>query len=265
MITTSKFNYIHLPKTGGSFVTEVLFNLYELDWTIWNRLTFLMTGKVHYNTPYGFLLVHGTKHSSISEINEKYRSIPVLTNIRNPLDLYVSEYEFGWWKKRKYLRYYRKTKDFKNKYQNFPDLSFPEFMELQYDSFSFPGNEEFLDEKGIGLLSKKFLTTYTLTPEVSANQFKAGELSSQNLKDKYLSNISFLYTHNLNEDLYKYLKEIGFEEDKIKFILKKDKVLPLGKGRTKQQKWEKYYTEDFKQLTIRKDRLLFELFPEFLA
>jgi len=264
MITTNKFSYIHLPKTGGTFVTDALFKVYQLDWTIWNRLTILFTGKVCYNTPYGYFLVHGPKHPSIKEIELKYRNLPILTNIRNPLDLYVSEFEFGWWKRKKYLKYYRQIKDFKTKFKNYPDLTFQEFIELQYDAFSFPSNSEFSNENGIGLLSKKFLSTYVEDPERIANEFINGTISSKILDEKFLSNINFLLTHNLNMGLYDFLKQLDFKEDEIKFIIKKEKVLPLGKGRTKEQKWETYYTEDLKQLILKKDRLLFELFPEFV-
>lgn len=264
MITTNKFSYIHLPKTGGTFVTDALFKVYQLDWTIWNRLTILVTGKVFYNTPYGYFIVHGSKHPSIREIELKYRNLPILTNIRNPLDLYVSEYEFGWWKRKKYLKYYRQIKDFKTKFKNYPDLTFQEFIELQYDAFSFSGNGEFSDENGIGLLSKKFLSKYVEDPERIANEFINGTITSKILNKTFLSNINFLLTHNLNMGLYDFLKQIDFNEDEINFIIKKEKVLPLGKGRTKEQKWEKYYTEDLKQLIVKKDRLLFELFPEFL-
>lgn len=264
MIITNKFIYIHLPKTGGTFVTDALFKVYQLDWTIWNWLTLIVSGKVCYHTPYGNFLLQKPKHPAIHEIELKYRNLLILTNIRNPLDLYVSQYEFGWWKRRGYLKYYRQIKDFKTKFKNFPNLTFQEFIELQYDTFSFPGNGEFSDENGIGINSKIFLSTYVEDSQRIANGFINGTISSKMLDKKFLSNINFLLTHNLNTRLYDFLKEMGFEEDKIKFIIKKEKVLPLGKGRTKEQKWEKYYTEDLKQLILNKDRLLFELFPEFL-
>jgi hypothetical protein len=40
-------------------------------------------------------------------------------------------------------------------------------------------------------------------------------------------------------------------------------VLPQGRGRDKDQKWEKYYSPELKKLVRQKDWLLFELFPEF--
>jgi hypothetical protein len=33
MIFTDRFVYVHEPKTGGTFVTSMLFRLYELRWT----------------------------------------------------------------------------------------------------------------------------------------------------------------------------------------------------------------------------------------
>ena len=86
-------------------MTNVLFKLYALDWTVWNRITILLTGKVKYNTQFGHFIIHGKKHSSVNEIKSAYSNLPVLTNVRNPFDLYVSEYEFGWWKRKEYLKY----------------------------------------------------------------------------------------------------------------------------------------------------------------
>ena len=37
MIFTDRFVYVHEPKTGGTFVTSMLFRLYGLRWTRWTR------------------------------------------------------------------------------------------------------------------------------------------------------------------------------------------------------------------------------------
>lgn len=264
MITTSQFNYIHQPKTGGTFVTDVLFQVYELDWTFWNRITILTTGKVRYNTPHGFFLVHSQKHPNIYEIPSKYADLIVLTNIRNPLDIYVSQYEFEWWKRKKYLKYYRQVNDFRKRYDKYPHLSFADFLELQYEAFYTLEKGNFLDEKAIGLASKNFLSTYTKDSLKLTMNFKNDMILAEDIRMDYLSKIHFLRTRNLNQDLYNFLKQIGFPEDKLAFILEKEKLLPMGKGRTNEQSWEKYYTPELKVLIIKKDRLLFELFPEFL-
>ncbi len=51
----------------------------------------------------------------------------------------------------------------------------------------------------------------------------------------------------------------------VDFILEMKKVLPLGKGRTKEQKWQKYYTSELKDEIRQKERVLFQMFPEFDA
>ncbi len=75
--------------------------------------------------------------------------------------------------------------------------------------------------------------------------------------------VHFIFTHRLNQQLYDFLLEQGYPKDSIEFILQKEKVLPLGKGRTQEQKWEKYYSPDLKELVRKKDWFLFALFPEF--
>lgn len=75
--------------------------------------------------------------------------------------------------------------------------------------------------------------------------------------------VQFIFTHRLNQQLHDFLLEQGYPEHSIAFILKKEKVLPLRRGRTSEQKWEKYYTPELKELVRKKDWFLFELFPEF--
>ena len=269
MITTSQFNYIHQPKTGGTFVTDVLFEAYGVNWTQWDFFRGFIAGlvfnwKVQYQTQWGFFIVHGKKHPNIYELPSKYADLIVLTNIRNPLDIYVSQYEFEWWKKKKYLKYYRQVNDFRKRYDKYPHLSFADFLELQYDAFYSLEKGNFLNEKAIGLASKKFLNTYTKDSLKLTKNYTDNMILAEDIRRDYLSKIHFLKTHNLNRDLYDFLKQIGLPEDKLAFILEKEKVLPLGKGRAKEQSWEKYYTPELKDLVIKKDRLLFELFPEFL-
>jgi hypothetical protein len=56
---------------------------------------------------------------------------------------------------------------------------------------------------------------------------------------------------------------MGYAHEDISFILNHSKVFPLGKGRSAEQKWEKYYTPELKAFVREKERVLFTLFPEF--
>lgn len=50
--------------------------------------------------------------------------------MRNPFDLYVSKYEFGWWRRAEFRRYYEALPRFRDEYPTFPDLSFADYVKL---------------------------------------------------------------------------------------------------------------------------------------
>ena len=75
MITTKYFVFIHLPKTGGNFVREVLTRFAPGSWEV-NSVE---------------------SHEGFEKIPEQFRNLPVLGIARNPLDWYVSWY---WYQKK---------------------------------------------------------------------------------------------------------------------------------------------------------------------
>ena len=75
--------------------------------------------------------------------------------------------------------------------------------------------------------------------------------------------VEFIFTHKLNQQLYESLVRMDYPRNKIEFILKKEKVLPQGKGRSAKQDWRQYYTNDLFDLVRKKDGFLFSIFPEF--
>jgi hypothetical protein len=78
-----------------------------------------------------------------------------------------------------------------------------------------------------------------------------------------IHDLHFVRTDNLNRGLYDFLIRMEYPEEDVRFILDLGKILPQGKGRTKGQKWEKYYTPELRQRVRRSDRLIFTMFPEF--
>ena len=98
MLLTEKFVYIHPSKTGGTFVTKMLQQLYE-NQVPETRISRLIAKKI------GIMgnrildtSMYGTKHSGCRQIPLAFRNKPIFTTIRNPYDRNVSQYEFGWWK-----------------------------------------------------------------------------------------------------------------------------------------------------------------------
>ncbi len=210
----------------------------------------------------GELIIYKLKHGGALDIPMKYRDRSILTNIRNPFDYYVSQYEFGWWKRKECMKYYRQVKGFDTRFPDFPNLSFTQFMELLCAAYNDLPNTNYFNEAALGHYTIDFLRNHFYQPalamqKISRDYFESGAYK----KDMFPT--QFIFTHKLNQQLYEFLLQCGYPKESIEFILKKEKVLPQGKGRTNEQQWEKYYTPELKELVRKKDWFLFELFPEF--
>ena len=130
MVITDKFVYIHKPKTGGTFVTDSLLELHDGKWNWWIHFKLALLKKVQFKNNVGTLTLTANKHGGCLEIPAKYRDKIIVSTIRNPFDYYVSQYEFGWWKRKEWLPYYQKLENFKARYSTFPDLKFGDFLAL---------------------------------------------------------------------------------------------------------------------------------------
>ncbi|MBA2646914.1 MAG: sulfotransferase family 2 domain-containing protein [Pyrinomonadaceae bacterium] len=260
MIFTDKFVYVHEPKTGGTFVTSVLLRLHGIKWNRLTHLKSILRPNLVYKTKYGTFIYNNNKHGGCNEIPEAQRHEPILATIRNPYDLYVSEYEFGWWKRGEFLEYYRQIPGFQQTYARFPDLSFEEYLNLTSAAFGVKSNGNEGDR--VGLQTEKFVKFYFKNPQGVLSQINDEYIAAQNYRAD-IHDLHFVRTDNLNRGLYDFLIRMEYPEEDVRFILDLGKILPQGKGRTKGQKWEKYYTPKLRQRVRRSDRLIFTMFPEF--
>jgi|SRR5690349_5608713 len=69
MFVTDKFAFVHLPRTGGTFIIEVIKKFF----------------------PSACEIGH---HLPLQHIPAKYRKLPILGSVRNPWDFYVSLYHY---------------------------------------------------------------------------------------------------------------------------------------------------------------------------
>ena len=69
MIVTDKFVFVHLPRTGGTFVSEVI------------RKFFSSAHEIGHHFP-------------LKLLPTKYSHLPVLGTVRNPWEFYVSWYHY---------------------------------------------------------------------------------------------------------------------------------------------------------------------------
>jgi hypothetical protein len=184
--------------------------------------------------------------------------------VRNPYDLYVSQYEFGWWKRREFGKYYAAVHDFERRFPRFPELSFAEYVTLNNEAFRSFTPAEKNDEDAFGWQTEQFFKYYFRNPPQAYTRAQADE--DYITSDEYhadLFDVHFIRTDDLNCGLHEFLSRMNYETDDIEFVLSTGKILPQGKGRTSEQKWERYYTPELKRDIRHKERLIFKLFPSF--
>jgi hypothetical protein len=256
MILTDRFVAVHEPKTGGTFVTSALFRLFGAEWSLRTRIASSLGWDVVARGRYGTFRFTSNKHGGCNEIPAAWRDRPILASVRNPYDLYVSQYEFGWWKRREYLSYYRRVPDFRRRFPRFPDLSFPEYMELTHAAFRKLGDDR------LGLYTEQFVRFYCKAPEDVFARIDDAYIAAEAYR-RDLHDLHFVRTDRLNQDLYDFLIGMGFDARDAGAVLELPKILPQGKGRAASQRWETYYTDELKRSARQRDRLVFAIFPHF--
>jgi Sulfotransferase family len=245
MILTPDFVYIHYPKTGGTFVTHVLSRIYE--------------GR-------GFADVD--KHAACEQIPEEHRGKPIVTSLRNPFERYVSQYRFAWWKLHPDL--YCGVDEMKALYPHYPDLTFAEFVHMANTKFlncyerrptGFV-NRNFPPGRELGWHTEQFVRFFFRNPrEVYARLDEESLERGDFRKDMYP--VRFLPVERLNEALYELLLGFGHAPEEIDFVRSADKVFPVEGGRAPGDRWESYYTPEIRDYIRTRERLLFQLFPQF--
>jgi len=261
MYVTPKFVFLHLPKTGGTFVERTLQQLEPgRGRTLANRVARKLGLCVTVELPQ-----HGTYRDTPVAVRDR----PMLTVIRNPLDQYVSEFHFD--------RHHDHPEQFggnnpviKSRWPHFPDLGFDEFvryMNQERTTMKFPGLPA---DQQPGLFSQIFIYFFAINPLQLARDLTPGLVHSGGIQRYLCPDLHVLFTHQLNAGLHAYLTQVGYPERRIAFIREKDRVLPEGgqraaKGRAEEDHWSKHYTPELRDYVVQREWLLFDLYPELKA
>ena len=254
MIITEKFVYIHLPKTGGTFVTRMIRELYNTQNVTLSKIRFFLnpkTGKPYYIN----LRKKQAKHAGCRQIPPAQRHKPIVSSFRNPFDRYVSQYEYGWWRTRPHFFYLYNS--ISEVCPHYPDLSFSEFVKLRNGDFV-----EELQDRGNGFQTLQFCHFFSRTADITSTLDRDDDDSVFDEVRNSLYDVEFLRTHRLNKDLYNFLHSQDYEKSRISYILDQEKIYPKGSTRRKSD-WRSYYDDDLLRYVARKERFLLRLFPEF--
>jgi hypothetical protein len=260
MNATQRFIFVHMPKTGGSFVADVLRQLHG-------------TGRIHAQLQRSPRLLraknwllrqlHGSqltyeefdKHGTCHAIPARYAHLPILSCMRNPLDWYVSNYKYGWWR--------TNPEDYPHLRQDprWPDqIDFATYMALSQTTWLGGWNPDVVVNQTLGRFTVIFINYYCQDPvyvlSQPADTPNLGELIRENMFP-----VRFLHTEKLNEELYEYLAEQGmYTAESLAFISNKGKVSPRNQRRS-EETWEKFYSPTLLDEVRQRERFLFEMFP----
>lgn len=242
MIITRDFVYLHVPKTGGSFVTSILLRVGEMV------------------PEFQVQEINEEKHAGVKGIPEEHRHKPRVMNIRNPYDHLVSRYEFAWWKRKN-----RWDPEFlASKYPDFPELDFSQFLELihNWENRTTLGERirAVLINNNIGYNTRTFVPFVTDRPGRIFRRID--EIKKSEIKAIRAGN-TFLRQSNLNRDLYTLLQGCDLPEEACEIALSAGKIYPKLGGGNRKAPFMEYFTPEQVKAIRKKDRLLFKIFPEF--
>jgi len=220
MIITDKFVFVHLPRTGGTFVTEII------------KKFFPSAHEIGHHMPKGLL-------------PKKYAHLPTFGTVRNPWGFYVSLYHY-------ILR--------KNAASNFvswmTEKGTLDFVGSIRNLLNLGANEDRLNEL-IEMLPDKIDYRGTLIPNVTKNvmcsirgtgvgyyTFRFNEMFGST-EDMFVCQ-----TETLNLDLIAFLEKIGAATDELRnYVIASDK-----KNRSAHNHYSTYYTPELAELVSVRER-----------
>jgi len=252
VILTRRLVFIHLPKTGGTFVSEVLKQVVKppRGGNVLERL-----GRRLREPALADVLKHGT----IREIPARWRDRPVLSVIRNPYDRLVSIYHFDWWKTKPPP--WVDFRELKRRHPAWPEVPFEEFVE-GFQLFRKLKAPALPPEKQPGAMSEHFVRFYFRDPERAFPRIDDAWIASRGWEAD-MAPVKFLRMENLNADLHAALLAVGYPEDDLAFIPCLGRILPPKSKRGTGAAWEDAYTPELKARVRERERLLFAMFPEY--
>lgn len=246
MLITPDFVFIHMPKTGGTFITEMLRQVY------------------------GDTAVEaGRKHATCDEIPDVDRGKPILSVMRSPFDRYVSQYHYGWW--RTQPQEYCDAAIIREAFPAYPDVAFADFVAI--------ANRFFVNvHRGVATGYEARHLPPASTPGWHTEQFirffcresreAFANLTEQDLArgrlDAHEYPVEFLRTETLNDDLADCLERFGVAATHVQRVRTHARVLPdqAHEARVRTDA-DAYFDDALRAFVLRKEAFLFNRFPEY--
>lgn len=260
MFVTPRFVFLHQPKTGGTFVSAILTRVHEARGDRVETL-YLEPGQ---DVPppedgQAFKLMLGSRyqHGRRVEIPAALRRHELVATVRNPYDRYASQFEFAWW--RREPDRFGPVEEIRKAYPGYPDLTFHEFVRLT-NEVSVPACPAHAADP-FGFHTYQFIDSFARDPESAWRGLCDG--TDPGGWVAATSGVTFLDQSHLNDHLHAFLRRMEYAPGEVAFVQHADRIWPPEGGRTAGQDWRGYYTPEVRAFVRRRERLLFDRFPQF--
>jgi hypothetical protein len=256
LFITADFVYVHIPKTGGTFVSTAL------------RRWCDSTGRDYIDTatPTGRASLGARdQHGAFCDLPQDHRTKPVLFSVRNPFEYYVSLYDFGWWRSHPEDEF--DVQRISHRFPSYPHLTFSAFVDAVNDWRLWPQPDRqlgrFIEEHGIGLLTWKLCTMLSRDPIAVFADFAA--FLEHPCSSHFFPDLHALRTHCLGSDLIDFLCGLGVALEETAFINDLGPIYPAEGGRGLDSDWRPYYDSSLAARVRRAERAVFTRWREFDA
>ena len=214
MLVTSQFVVLNLPKTGSSFVRQVLKEIHARRRWRWGADRFL---KELLLPREGALAGGRDQHGTWSQVPVAYRHLPVVSVIRSPYDKLLSAYRYRWWADHPPVD--RET--LVRRLPNFPDLSLDEFATLWDLAVERRlGGENPL---GLGHQTVQFARFFFREPE-RAIRALSDDYVDGGAFERDMADVTFLRQERLNEELAGFLGRFRYSPAELELCRRHPRV-----------------------------------------
>ena len=259
MFIAPEFVFVHLSKTGGTFAEETLREV--LCPSALGRRLHRMKTRHRIRIPFWKYRYDevGDQHALCNDIPPSERHKTILSCIRNPFDLYVSEYTFGWWKKFPHL-WFHDAAGVERTYPNWRDFSFDDFISVsnRRAEWTHRALVKYPTSEKLGWYSHKFIYYYCLDHDYVFAAADNIDALVERVR-KSMHPVHFIHTERLNQELFDFLLLKDYPRQAIEFIPGKDKV-NTSRADHNHRSW---YSDKLRREIEQRDALIFRLFPEF--
>lgn len=259
MFIAPEFVFVHLSKTGGTFAEETLREVFCQS---------AFARKLHrLKTRHGIRIPFyqyrydevGDQHALCNDIPQRERGKSILSCIRNPFDLYVSEYTFNWWKKFPNLWFHDPVVVAKA-YPDWCNLKFEDFISVsnQHATWVHKALIKYPKADRLGWYSHKFIYYYCRDHDRVFEAAGDFDLLLERVKESMYP-VHFIHTERLNQELFEFLLSKGYPKSLIGSIPQKAKI-NTSRANHDYRTW---YSDWLRREIEQRDALIFRLFSEF--